>query len=41
MFAARIDKDVSEAIRRVAREKQMPIATLAECIFREYLAVLE
>ena len=41
MFAARIDRDVSDAIRRIAQHKQMPIATLAESIFRDYIAVSE
>ena len=38
MFAARIDRDVSEKIRRIARDKKMSIATLAESIFRDYVA---
>ena len=41
MFSARIDRDMSDTIRRMAQHKQMPIAALAESIFRDYIAVSE
>ena len=37
MFAARINRKVSEGIRHIASEKKVPIALLVESIFRDYI----